>query len=237
MLFSFSVLAEPIQPDRPGFSTGTYTVEPGMVHLEMGFQTSYGDHADEPDTFTAPLMNVRVGLTSTTELNILMDGWSRERLSSGTDTSTSDIMIGAKHRLLTSDQYNLSLLGFVSLPTGSGQDSGEFTPFLGLLWDYEITPEVSAFGTLQFTSFVEDGQRSNNFQPAVGLVFSHTDKLSTFIEYYRDMSLNNITSDIDMFDAGVAYLLTDDIQLDINFGISIDRNSSDFIGAGLAIRY
>ncbi len=40
-----------------------------------------------------------------------------------------------------------------------------------------------------------------------------------------------------MFDAGVAYLLTDDIQLDINFGISIDRNSSDFIGAGFAIRF
>ena len=231
------VNAEPIQPDRPGFSTGTYTVEPGFSHLELGFQSDYGNNPGDPDTFTAPLMNVRVGLTSSTELNILVDGWSRERTSSSTVTSTSDMLIGAKHRLLITDKYNVSLLGFVSLPTGNSPDSGYFTPFLGVLWDYEITPDIGAFGTLQFISFVEDGERSNNFQPAIGLSFTHTDKLSTYIEYYRDMSLNLTANDIDMFDAGFAYLLTDDMQVDVNFGYSINRDASDFIGAGFAIRF
>ncbi|HEB56549.1 MAG TPA: transporter [Gammaproteobacteria bacterium] len=237
MLFSFALLAEPIQPDRPGFSTGTYTVAPGRVNLELGVQSSYGDHAGDPDSYTAPLINVRTGLTPSTEFNLLLDGWTREDSGSDTVTSTSDMLVGAKHRLLSREQYNLSLLGFVSLPTGNAPDSGHFTPFLGLLWDYEVSSAISAFGTFQFISFIEDGQRSNNFQPAVGLTFSHTDKFSSYIEYYRDMSLNIDIADSDMFDAGVAYLLNDDMQLDFNFGISIDRISSDFIGAGFAIRF
>ncbi len=237
ILFSFGLLAEPIQPDRPGFSTGTYTVAPGKVNLELGFQSSYGDHIGDPDTFTAPLINIRTGLTPSTELNLLIDGWTRERSSSGTTTSTSDLLIGAKHRLLSRDKYNLSLLGFVSLPTGNTPNSGSFTPLLGLLWDYEISSEISAFGTLQFISFVENRRRSNNFQPAIGLAFSHSDKLSTYIEYYRDISLNIDTKNIDMFDAGITYLLNNDMQIDFNFGVSIDRVSSDFIGAGFAVRF
>jgi len=231
------VSADAIQPDRPGFSTGTYTVEPGFTQLELGFQSSYGNNAGDPDTFTAPLINVRVSLNSTTELNILLDGWSWERTGSNTVTSTSDMLVGAKHRLLTADKYNLSLLGFVSLPTGNSADSGYFTPFIGLLWDYELTTSVGAFGTLQFVSFVEAGERSNNFQPAIGLSFSHTNTISTYVEYYRDISLNLKTSDADMFDAGITYLLTNDIQLDFNFGISLDNVSDDFIAAGFAIRF
>ncbi len=234
---SFAEPAETIQPDRPGFSTGTYTVAPGVAQLELGFQSDYGNNGD-PDTFTAPLINLRVGLSPATELNVLVDGWSRERTNSGSETSSSDMLLGAKHRLIMAEKYNVSLLGYVSLPTGNTPDSGTFTPFLGLLWDYELDQDISAFGTLQFISFVEGGQRSNNFQPAIGLSFSHTSKLSSYIEYYRDMSLNiRAARDIDMFDAGVAYLLTDNIQLDVNFGVSPDRYASDFFGAGFAIRF
>ena len=236
VLLPFNLQAAPIQPDRPGFSTGTYTVAPGKVNLEAGFQSSYGDNAGDPDSFTAPLINIRTGLTPSTELNLLLDGWTREQSGSDTSISTSDILVGVKHRLLNREKYNLSLLGFVSLPTGNDPDSGNFTPFIGLLWDYEVSEEVGAFGTFQIISFVEDGERSNNFQPAIGLTFSHTDKLSTYVEYYRDMSLNIDTRDSDMFDAGIAYLINDDIQIDFNFGLSIDRISSDFIGAGFAIQ-
>lgn len=147
------------------------------------------------------------------------------------------MFVGAKHRLISEAQYNISLLGFISLPTGDSPDSGELTPLLGLLWDYELSENMGAFGTVQFISFVEDGTRPTNFQPAVGLAFSHTSTLSTYIEYYRDMSLNLSTTDIDMFDAGVAYLLTNNTQIDFNFGISIDNDSSDFIGAGYATRF
>lgn len=231
--FALNLSADPIQPDRPGFSTGTYTVEPGMTHLEMGFQYDYNGKNGEPDVLTTPLVNVRVGINPKTEINILMDGWSR----TSRDTTVSDILVGVKHRLIESDEYNVSVLGYIALPTGEDSKSGYLNPFIALLWDYNLSDSVSAFGTLQVISNIESNQRATNFQPAVGLSFSHTSKLSTYVEYYRDISLNSNTIDIDMFDAGIAYLLTDDMQIDFNFGLSIDNESSDFFAAGVAVRF
>jgi hypothetical protein len=36
---------------------------------------------------------------------------------------------------------------------------------------------------------------------------------------------------------GVTYLLTDDIQLDINAGVGLDSETDNFIGTGISIRF
>lgn len=238
LLFSVPCLlnAEPIQPDRPGFSTGTYTVEPGLSHLEFGFQSDYASPMGESNSSTLPLLNYRRGLTADTELNLLWDGWSQAS-ETQKSRSVSDILVGLKHRLIVNDTYNISVLGNVSLPTGSNSDFESTSLFLALLWDYAIAEKISAFGTLQGVSFVEDQQRSNNFQPAVGLSFTHTDTISTFIEYYHDISLNIDTPDSRVFDLGIAYLLTSRIQLDLNAGFALDKYGSDFIGMGVAVSF
>ncbi|NOX08754.1 MAG: hypothetical protein GXP22_04570 [Gammaproteobacteria bacterium] len=151
--------AEPIQPDRPGFSTGTYTVEPGFSHIEMGIQSDYSNQIGDPDSYTAPLINYRLGLTPNMEFNLLWDGWGL--VDGGRQNNTmNDVFVGIKHRLVVSDSYNISVLGFISLPTGNTADAGHSTPFIALLWDYVITDQILVFGTMQFISFVEDKQRS-----------------------------------------------------------------------------
>ena len=225
--------ADPLQPDRPGFSTGTYTLNPGETHIESGIQTDYGNNTGDPDSYTAPLINYRQGLTDATELNILWDGWSW--LDGANKTfETNDLLLGLKQSIFISEQYNISWLGFVSLP--SSQSDGVIL-FVGGLWDYSLTENILAFGTLQFVSSVnESGSRITNFQPAVGLSFSHTEKVSTFIEVYQDMPLQGDALNNSMMDAGIAYLLSDNIQLDFNFGVSLDQRSADFIGLGIAVR-
>ena len=236
LLFPTLLNAEPIQPDRPGFSTGTYTVAPGFSHIEMGVQTDYGNQLGDPDSYTAPLINYRTGLTPNTEFNLLWDGWSVVEGDRQNNT-INDVFVGIKHRLVVSDLYNISVLGFLSLPTGNSTDAGHSTPFLGLLWDYAINDQILAFGTLQFISFVENEQRSNNFQPAIGFSFTHTETISTFIEYYNDISINLDTQKGRVVDTGIAYLLTPTIQLDFNAGFSLDKYSSDFMGVGIAVRF
>ena len=229
--------SEPIQADRPGFSTGTYTVDPGVTHLEFGFQSSYGKGPTSAGEFTAPLINIRAGITSDTELNILADGWTLERNAAQNGTYAQDVLVGIKHRLVASDKYNISVLGYISLPIGNEQGGAGFSPFIGLLWDYSLTQSVSAFGTVQVISSVTDYTRSTNFQPAIGLSFAHSKKISTYVEYYSDISLNLNNDHINTIDAGIAYLLTDDIQLDFNFGVSDDSDAHKFIGAGMAVRF
>ncbi|WP_198265188.1 hypothetical protein [sulfur-oxidizing endosymbiont of Gigantopelta aegis] len=47
--------ADSIQADRPGFSTGTYTVAPGYSHIEVGLQYDKGNNIGERGSYTAPL--------------------------------------------------------------------------------------------------------------------------------------------------------------------------------------
>ncbi len=109
-------------------------------------------------------------------------------------------------------------------------------PFLGLLWDRQLTEGTGLFGTLQLAQSVESGERNTNFQPAIGVSFTHTETLGTFIEVYSDTPLDGGRA-ASVFDAGIAWLSREDLQLDFNLGISLDDRSEDFIGAGVAWRY
>lgn len=219
-------MSEQVVPDRPGFSTGTYTVLPGVWQFEVGIQNSYGENVGDPDSYTAPLFNLRTGLTENTEFNLLWDGI---QVTDGGDRNSADVMFGAKHRLQESDVYNISLLGYLSV------QENRLAPFLGLLWDHQLMEEIALFGTLQFATSVESGERKTNFQPAIGVNFSHTGALGTFIELYSDMPLDGGRA-ASVFDAGITWLPREDLQLDFNFGISLDGRSEDFIGAGVAWR-
>ncbi len=220
-------MAEPVVPDRPGFSTGTYTVPPGGWQFEAGIQNSYGNNVGDPDSYTAPLFNLRTGVTESTEFNLLWDG---VQVVEGQGRDVAYAMLGAKHRLVGSELYNLSLLGYLSV------QEDRLAPFLGLLWDRQLTEKTGLFGTLQFAGSVESGERKTNFQPAIGVNFTHTEALGTFVEVYSDIPLDGgrVAS---VFDAGIAWLPREDLQLDFNFGVSLDGRGEDFIGAGVAWRY
>lgn len=231
-----SEMTETIASDRPGFSTGTYTVTPGHFIVELGYEASSGRGGASRTTHTAPLLDLRVGLTPESEIDLLWSGWNTVRVASHSTTSTSDMAIGAKYRLVSQPRFNITALGILSLPTGSAS-SGQVEPTAAVAWDYTLSDTVAAFGVVQLASFVEDGDRRSNVQPAVGLSFSATDKIGTFIEFYSDVPLGRDTQRADMIDAGITYLLTATTQLDLNFGLSLDRRSDDFVGAGIAMRF
>ena len=230
-------LAETVTADRPGFSAGTYTVEPGHFNVELGYEASFSNSGPSRTTHTAPLMDVRVGVVPKLEIDLMWSGWSMDRSAGSSSTSTSDMAIGGKYRLASAPQYNITALGVLSLPTGSGVASDQVDPTVSVIWDYAISDSVTAFGMAQVASSVESGDRHYNLQPAVGLSFRHTDTLGTFVEFYSDMPLGPNTQRSDMMDAGITYLLTDSTQLDFSFGLSLDNRSDDFVGAGIATRF
>jgi len=42
----------PIVADRPGFSTGTYTVKPGKLNIELGYQYAFNKNANDQSAQT-----------------------------------------------------------------------------------------------------------------------------------------------------------------------------------------
>ena len=229
----------PIVPDRPGFSTGTYTVKPGNINTEFGYQYAFNTDGVDRDTQTVPQLNVRVGVTPNVELSLLWDGWNiNDADDQSSDTSVADVSVGGKYRLQESEQYNLTLLGLVSLPVGSEPStSDDVDPLLGLLWDYTLSEQVSLFGVVQSSSFKYEGDRTYDAQLAVGASFSHSPRLSTFIEVYGIWPSESELDDEAVLDAGIIYLWSKDIQLDINAGVGLNDDSDNFIGVGMAVRF
>lgn len=229
-------MVQTVVADRPGFSTGTYTVTPGHYNLELGYVASFGHGSPRRITHTAPLLDARIGLTPESEIDLMWSGWNVERMAGNSTSSTSDMAIGGKYRLASHPQFNITALGVLSLPTGSAS-SGHANPTATIAWNYTLSDTVTAFGVVSLASYVEEGNRRYAIQPAVGLSFSHSAKLGTFVEFYSDVPLARDTPHADTIDAGMTYLLTDSTQLDFNFGLSLDRRSDNFVGTGIAMRF
>ncbi|MDF1882446.1 transporter [Sulfurimonas sp. SAG-AH-194-C21] len=218
--------------DRPGFSTGTYTVQPGSLNVEMGYNYS-------KDVQTIPLMVLRTGITSDFELDIMYDGWDIKHSDGEQYSITSDIVIGGKYRIYESSLYNITFMGLTTLPIGSENTFKvqSISPFLAILWDYTLSEQTSLFGTLQSTSYMQDTQRIYDAQLALGASFSHTDKFGSFIEIYTIIPSEKQIGTESVFDGGFTYMLNDDVQLDINMGLGLNAISQNFIGAGVALQF
>ncbi|MEN4052694.1 transporter [Sulfurimonas sp. NWX79] len=232
---SVNIQAE-IIADRPGFSTGTYTVKPGKFNIEMGYNYTFDTFSSQNNTQDFPLFELRTGVTEDIEFDFLWDGWSTTK--DFKESPTSDITIGGKYSLIKNEKYNFTFMTLVTLPTDrqSSFKTENISPLIGLLWDYTLNETISFFGTFQSSTY-RDEKRIYDFQPAAGITFSHTEKFASFIELYSIIPSSSIIPTEKVVDGGFTYLLQENIQLDINGGLGLNRESEDFFGLGIAIEF
>lgn len=229
-----------IAPDRPGLATGTHAVSPGVVYVEMGYQYAFNRTGEDVATHTLPQLVLRTGITDKIELDIIWDGWNQDHMSgSDSERSAADVTIGGKYQLHQSDLYNLTLMGLLSLPVGEAPStSDEVEPLLGLLWDYNLTESAQLFGVIQANWLEnEDNGSYTESQLAIGVGFGHTDKLSSFIEYYAAFPSEASLPEEHIINGGLVYLYTNDIQLDISTGAGLNDDTGHFVSFGIAMRF
>ncbi len=228
---TIALQADTIVADRPGFSTGTYTVKPKNLNVEFGYNYTKNDE-------TFPLFVLRRGLTNKLEFNIMYDGVYVKHNDTENFAWSSDLIIGVKYRLYKSELYNFTFMGLTSLPVGDSKSISlkNITPLAALLWDYTVSTDISLFGTLQGSTYYNN-ERIYDFQPAVGISLAITEKFSSYIEYYSIIPSSTHQDKQQIVDGGFTYLISDDIQFDINGGVGLNSISDDFIGFGVAIRF
>lgn len=230
---------DPISADRPGFSSGTYTVAPGRINAEFGYQYSANKHGTDQSTHTLPLMVLRAGFLSDMEIDLMWAGWNNDKIDGQASTNShSDLTVATKYRLHRGTDYNLTALASVSLPIGSEPSTSDSTdPLIGLLWDYQLVNDVTLFGVAQMSSFKVAGSRGQDLQLAIGASFSHSDGYGSFVELYTIRPFDSQLEDELVIDGGITYLVNNDLQLDFNIGLGLNDTSSDFVGVGVATRF
>ena len=206
--------------DRPGFSTSPSTVAQGRLLIEAGLDLAEGG------TFTAPLALVRYGVGPDTEVRA---GWSGLALDgAGADGLGGSVEV--KHTLGSGQRGATGLLLTATLPPSGGVD-----PSAGFLWTRGLGP-ASLFGTATVGRPEADGDRRWVGTNAVGVSGSLSERVGVFAEHFVSVT-EGPGAARHVIDAGLTYLVTNDLQLDLTAGVGVGGGAGDFVGAGIARRF
>ena len=220
-----------IIPDRPGFSTGTWTVPVGSWYLESGYRYSFRD-ASRQNSSSLPMITVRTGLTPVIELFSEWDGFERNHTITETDGDLPSL--GLKYGFFHSDDLDLTLVGSISNHLDGRTYRAGF--MAGLMWEYELTDRVEHFGGIQMESQPIGGGHEREAALALGMEMEVAQKISAFVEYYTLFPMEE-RSMLHGTEVGILYYPSDQLQLDLHGGIGVSRELPHYIGLGVSLMF
>jgi len=214
---------ESIVADRPGLADGSTTMAQGVAQLEIGVTGEGGDE----ELFTLPAL-VRFGITNRLELRIASDvvGWT----SDGGDVAP--VAAGFKLRL-RDGALPLSLIASVQPPSGEGRlRSSAFEGEARLVSDIDLAEGLSLTPNVGVGLVEGDG--------AVAIFAASLEREMGRALPFVDFEASIGDGDTSMIaDAGVAWVVRPDTQLDISTGVNFlgDEYPEWFIAAGYSRRF
>ncbi len=234
----FGQFNETIRTGRPGQSIGAFTVGKGFFQLQSG--VDYFSYNNPATSGSGALSNtvIRYGLTEPFEVSALIE-YKGENVDSGSDSQHdngfSAVDLGMRYHIYT---------GKGLAPSIAFQIRWRIPKIGG---DYEINqwaPRFLIVTSQQFTdklTFITNWGASWNGENAIpkggytaNLSYAITSNFGVFIENYGSLQ----QSDFDTFlDGGIAYLINNNLQLDLYSGFGNNDDAKDFyVSAGLSWR-
>jgi hypothetical protein len=231
-----------ISSDRPDFVESSQVVGKGRLQLETSLQWER-DRAGgvTARTLTTPTL-LRIGLGETTELRFETDGRTIEHAGGGTTAGYADTSVGIKWH--TADQNgaapSLGWLLHADLPSGSSALRGSgVRPSLRVAAEWEL---ANGFGVGIMpgvgTDNDERGARRGYGILAATVGHDITERLHGFVELAAPrIARANRGGTQAVFDAGVTWLVTNDLQLDASVSRGLNGRTPDLgVGLGLSVR-
>ncbi|QNH12832.1 transporter [Xanthomonas sp. SI] len=244
-LFGIASLAhaeeEPIATDRPDFVESSLTV--GDHRLQVETSVAW-ERDDGVDGYATPTL-FRYGLGPTWELRLETDGWQHNDVPGGDGdiSGFADVSLGVKHHLASSDDGGASLawLLHVDLPSGARRLRGNGArPSFRLVAEWELSDSLSA-GVMPGVIWDEneDGHRYAAGIFGVVLGKSWTERSRSFVELaLPQIAKSDDGGTVALLDVGSAWLLSNDVQLDVAYSYGLNERSPDHaLGAGLSFRF
>ena len=248
LILSWSGYAQDTEPldalitDRPDATESPNAVPKGFLQVETGaFYESFEDNSIKYETYTYNTTLVRYGLLDNLELRL---GWDFvEGITTISGRKLDDVTSG----------FNPLLLGF---KTGIAKESGCFPEigFLGHLYlpfsaseDYKpettgvdfrfsFAHTLSENSSLSYNLGAAWGDDSSEAAYVYTLAFGQgiTEKLGAYAELYGDMPEQSKANHF--WDAGLTYLISNNVQIDATIGTSITKGQDILLSAGMSFR-
>jgi hypothetical protein len=241
-----------LSTDRPDLTESPYTLDAGWWMLEMDLATYSRDHdtsagADVKTTaLTFANLNLKVGLTSSIDLQTIIESYTRQRVDDRiadtreTISGFGDIMSRLKINLWGNDGGDsaFALMPYIKWPTsqhGLGNHSiegGFIVPYarkLGGGWDVGVMTEIQIVRNTADTGYQTDWLNT--------ATFSH-DIVGNLGGYLELTYLFSRGGDQATFDCGLTYGVTRNVQLDAGVNLGLTKAAPDFNPfVGLSVRF
>lgn len=222
--------------DRPDQTESAVTVPLHHLQLETGF-------VQENDELLGNVFSnstlLRFGVLNNMELRIAAEWLNYTKGAFGSSTKPKGWAAPAVGiKIAISEQNGLlpemALLSHIALPR-TGTDAFQtnyMNPDAILAFAYTVS-ENASLGANLGAQWDDSGQTAGFYALVLGL--SYTERLGIFLETYGYFVRN---TDLDSrIDAGLTYLIMDNLQLDFSFGFGLSDISPDnFLGFGVSYR-
>jgi hypothetical protein len=229
----------PICADRPGKATGTCVVPVGHWQIETGIADwTVQKNGGERDTSLAVgETTVKYGLTERSNIEVDVTPWQRSTSRFGgmreSASGSGDINILFKQLLTSLDApAQVAALPVVKVPTAKHSlGNGKWEAGLLLPIGYSIPNTKLSVGLTPEIDWVADGDGEGHhaaMAQVASLGWAATDKLSLSAEIWGAWDWDPAgTTRQASADASVAYLLSNDVQLDVGANFGLNRATPD----------
>jgi len=231
--------------DRPDQTESSETIAPGYVQFEFGWTHSADDEGPDVTSDSLPETLIRLGVTDHLEFRFGFDGYiSNDIDGAGTDEGAGDLEIGLKWKLWeeAGRRPQTAILAGTSLPTGETPFSSErFDPSIRLACAHTLT-ETLGLGYNLTGVWASEEDRTGDRDTTASIAYSVvlgialSEQTGTFVEFFGEAPTSS-GKPANSFDAGLTYLVADNLQLDILGGVGLSETADDwFVGAGFVWR-
>jgi len=243
-------LLRDLSTDRPDLTESPYTVDAGHLQIEMDLLAYARDDAGSTraESWGVVPINVKLGLTPSTDLQIIAETHRRDRLTdlaSGSRLKASgvgDVTLRLKRNLWGNDggATAAALMPFVKLPTAA-DELGNGAVEAGLIAPLAVAlPSEFGLGIMGEVDWLEDGDGEGHHAEWIGTATVGRDlvgPLGGFLEIAAAARPSREGEAIVTFDAGVTAALSANAQIDggVLLGVSDAADDRAFF-LGFSIR-
>jgi hypothetical protein len=226
-------VAQTIITDRPDQTESSSTVEQGSLQIESGFLIAYAeDSIWSICHLQTPSILFRFGISKGIELRVLSQFESLKNQNTTTEISgISDLEIGTKIQIYKRESSNteVAFLSHLRMPTGSnGLTTGKYGSINKLSISHALGEDYGLGYNVGYNYF---GFGKGIITYSIALSYKISEKAGIYIEPYGDFL--NIEEHFANIDAGMTYLIKDNMQLDFSFGTGLNY-SMNYMAIGFS---
>jgi len=234
-----------ITGDRPDGTESPTTVDAGHFQIEMSILDYSRDRASGLDSeiYVAGSTNVRIGLLSALELQILFDTYTREEISTGSQTELtegfSDFTLRPKFNLWGNDgsPTSLAIMPAVKVPTRTEFSNGKVEGALILPFGMDLNDRTGLGLMAEIDWIYDEAQDSygTEFLHTAVLGYDLTETVGVYAEYIGITCSDEYQA---FFSSGLTLAVTQNLVFDVGTIVGLNDAANDLqVFSGFTVRF